>query len=83
MGRKGRPTKYVLTYEQRIWDNYSPYRKPVDKSGEKFDKHLKEKTLKRMKKVLEKMSGLAGYQKNDTVIDIISNRLLNAVYLDK
>lgn len=79
MGRKGRPTKYVLSYEQKVWDNYNPYNPPLDPRGKKLEEHYDEQKLKKMHKALTQLSILAGYEPNKTYITILSKRLLDTV----
>jgi hypothetical protein len=79
MGRKGRPTKFVLTYEQKLWDNYNPYHPPVDPKGKQLDEHYDDKNLKKMNKVLTQICNLAGYEVNKSAINIISKNILDTV----
>jgi hypothetical protein len=75
----GRPTKYVLTYEQKVWDNYNPYNPPKEAKHHELLDHKKEVELARLQKQLTKLSELAGYEPNKGLITSISKRLLNNV----
>jgi hypothetical protein len=79
MGRKGRPTKYVLSYEQKVWDNYNPYNPPLDPRGKQLEQHYDEKKLLKMEKAVTQLANLAGYEANRGLITSISKRLLDAV----
>lgn len=79
MGRKGRPTKFVLTYEQKVWDNYNPYHPMKDANYKELEEHYNEKHLKQMNKVLTQLATLAGYETNKSVINIYSKNLLDTV----
>jgi hypothetical protein len=79
MGRRGRPTKFVLTYEQKVWDNYSPYFPMKEPTAKELEKHYDDKHLKKMEKALTKMCILAGYEPNKGLITSMSKRLLDTV----
>jgi hypothetical protein len=79
MGRRGRPTKFTLTYEQKVWDNYSPYFPMKEPTAKELEQHYNEKHLMKMEKALTKICDLAGYQPNKGLITSISKRLLDTV----
>jgi hypothetical protein len=80
MGKKGRPTKYRLTYAQRQWDNYSPYAPMKEPTTKELKEYYSEKQLQTMNKALSEMSNLAGYELNEAIITILSKRILGLVY---
>jgi len=75
----GRPTKFVLTYEQQVWDNYNPYHPPKEAKHYELLEHKKEVELGRLQKQLTKLAELAGYEVNKGLITSISKRLLGNV----
>lgn len=79
MGRKGRPTKFTLTYAQRQWDNYSPYYPMKEPNAKELDKHYDEKHLNGISKALTYIAQMAGYETNKTVISIYSKNILDTV----
>ena len=80
MGRRGRPTKFVLTYEQKVWDNYNPYYPMKEATPKELNEHYNEKHLKQMNKALTKVSEMAGYESSEAIITILSKRILGLVY---
>lgn len=80
MANKGRPTKYVLTYEQQVWDNYNPYSPAKEASDKELFEHKQDIGLQRLQKQLTKLAKLAGYEEiNKGLITSISKRLLGNV----
>jgi len=75
----GRPTKYVMSYEEQIWDNYSPYVKPKEYNEQELYTHKQEIALKRLQKAYTMLSELAGYEESKTAITIISKKALGNV----
>ena len=75
----GRPTKYFLTYEQKVWDNYSPYVKPKEYNEKELYTHKQELALKRLQKAYTRLSELAGYELNKALITSISKKALRNV----
>lgn len=80
MGRKGRPTKYTMTYAQKQWDNYNPYYPMKEPTAKELKEHYSDKELQVMNKALFQMSNLAGYELNQPMITILSRRILALVY---
>ena len=80
MGRRGRPTKYTMTYAQRQWDNYSPYAPMKEPTAKELKEHYSEKQLHTMNKALSDMSNLAGYEADEAIITILSKRILGILY---
>jgi hypothetical protein len=80
MGRKGRPTRYTLTYEQKVWDNYNPYHPMKEPTAKELTEHYNEKHLLKMNKALTYMANSAGYEADKAIITIISKRLLGLLY---
>jgi hypothetical protein len=79
MARRGRPTKFTLTYEQKVWDNYNPYFPMKEPTTKELAEHYNEKHLNKMEKALTKICDLAGYEPNKGLITRISKRLLDTV----
>lgn len=79
MVRKGRPTKYVLTYEQQVWDNYNPYNPAKEASDKELIAHKTDVHLERLQKQYTKLAKLAGYEPNKVLINSISRRILRGV----
>ncbi len=79
MGRKGRPTKFTLTYAQKQWDNYSPYYPMKEPSAKELDEHFNQVHLDKVSKALGYIAQMAGYEVSDAIISIKSKKLLNHV----
>ena len=80
MSKRGRPTKFTLTYAQRQWDNYSPYYPMKEPNAKELKQYYSEKQLLTMNKVLSNIANLAGYESSEAIITILSKRMLGLVY---
>ena len=79
MGRKGRPTKFTLTYAQRQWDNYSPYYPMKESTDKELTEHFNEAQMAKLTKALGYIAKMAGYQVSDVLITHKSKKLLSNV----
>jgi hypothetical protein len=79
MGRKGRPTKFTLTYAQRQWDNYSPYYPMKESTDKELKEHFNEVHMAKLTKALGYIAKMAGYQVSDVLITHKSKKLLSNV----
>ena len=74
-----RPTKYTLSYAQKVWDNYNPYYPLKEPSDKELLTHKEQVALKRLQKAYTKLAELAGYETSTTLITIISKKALRNV----
>ena len=82
MVSRGRPknkTKYQLTYEQQVWDNYNPYFKPKEYNHKEILTHNQKLQMNRLEKAYTKIAELAGYEPNKGLITSISKKAFDAV----
>jgi UDP-galactopyranose mutase len=79
MGRKGRPTKFTLTYAQKQWDNYSPYYPMKESTDKELKEHFNEVHMAKLSKALRYIAQMAGYQVSDVLISHKSEKLLSNV----
>lgn len=76
---RGRPTKYTMTYAQKVWDNYNPYAVPKEYNQKEILTHNEKLQLARLEKAYTKLAQLAGYEPNKAVINILSKKALGNV----
>lgn len=80
MVKKGRPAKYELTYEQKIWDNYNPYNPPKEASDKELMTHKQELAFNRLVKGYTELAKLAGYEEvPKSFITLLVKRVLAKV----
>jgi len=79
MGRKGRPTKYTMTYAQKQWDNYSPYYPMKEPTANELTQHFNEVQMAKLTKALRYIAQMAGHQVSDVLITHKSKKLLSNV----
>lgn len=79
MGRKGRPTKFILTYEQKIWDNYNPYAPMKEPTPKELKQHFNEVHLGKVSKALAYIAEMSGYEASNELITYKSKKLLSNV----
>jgi hypothetical protein len=79
MGRKGRPTKFILTYAQKQWDNYSPYYPMKESTSKELKEHFNEVQMAKLSKALAYIAEMAGYEVSNTFITQKSKKLLSNV----
>ena len=79
MGAKGRPTKYQLTYAQKVWDNYNQYHPVKEANDKELKEHQEDVRLQRLIKGYTKLAVLAGLEPTKAAITIISKKALHRV----
>ena len=79
MGKKGRPSKHVLTYAQEVWDNYNQYVPVKEASEEEFQNHKDKIKLEKMQKALTDLSKKAGFELTKAEITITAKRILHKI----